>query len=123
MRLVMIIGSALALLTGTAAANAQEKLVAAHYGGVWGKTIETCMFDTFTKATGIGVTPEPGVSTANRAKLQAQKGNPAIDIAFIDGGISELAMADGTVATTLRPGYRLGDRVIRPARVAVARKR
>jgi len=99
MRLVTIIASAAALLISTAAVNAQEKLVAAHYGGVWGKTIETCMFDTFAKATGIGVTPEPGVSTANRAKLQAQKGNPAIDIAFIDGGISELAMADGTIAT------------------------
>jgi putative spermidine/putrescine transport system substrate-binding protein len=80
-------------------AAAQEKLVAAHYGGVWGKTIETCMFDTFAKATGIGVTPEPGVSTANKAKILAQKGNPAIDIAFIDGGIAELALADGTLAT------------------------
>jgi putative spermidine/putrescine transport system substrate-binding protein len=99
MRLGMIIGSAVALVMGTAIANAQEKLVIAHYGGVWGKTIETCMFDTFTKATGIGVTPEPGVSTANRAKLQAQKGNPAIDIAWIDGGISELALPDGTFGT------------------------
>jgi molecular chaperone GrpE len=31
--------------------------------------------------------------------------------------------ADGKVAATLRSGYRLGDRVIRPARVAVARHR
>ena len=30
---------------------------------------------------------------------------------------------DGKVAATLRPGYALGERVIRPARVAVARRR
>ena len=86
-------------LAVAAPAMAQEKIVAAHYGGVWGKTIETCMFDTFAKASGVVVTPEPGVSTANKAKLLQQKGNPAIDIAFIDGGISELALADGTIGT------------------------
>jgi putative spermidine/putrescine transport system substrate-binding protein len=32
-------------------------------------------------------------------KLKQQKGNPSIDIAWIDGGISELAAADGLVAT------------------------
>lgn len=31
--------------------------------------------------------------------------------------------ADGTVSKTLQPGYKLGDRVIRPARVLVARLR
>ncbi|MFO0997856.1 MAG: ABC transporter substrate-binding protein [Alphaproteobacteria bacterium] len=98
MRIATIIGAAIGLLFGVAAANAQEKLVIAHYGGNFGKGIETCMFDTFTKATGIGITPEPGVSTVTRAKLQQQKGNPAIDIAWIDGGISELAAGDGTLA-------------------------
>jgi hypothetical protein len=38
-------------------------------------------------------------STVTYNKLKQQKGNPSIDIAWIDGGISELAAADGVVAT------------------------
>jgi putative spermidine/putrescine transport system substrate-binding protein len=99
MRKFLMAGAAFAFgVSLSAGVAAQERIVAAHYGGIWGKTIETCMFESFTKATGIVVTPEPGVSTANKAKILQQKGNPAIDIAFIDGGISELALADGTIA-------------------------
>ncbi|MBZ5638973.1 MAG: nucleotide exchange factor GrpE [Acidobacteriia bacterium] len=46
--------------------------------------------------------------------------NDAEAVQIVD---TESPEADGTVAATLRAGYRLGDRVIRPARVAVARHR
>ena len=79
-------------------ASAQESLNAAFYGGEWGEAIQKCIVDEFVKATGIKVTPEPGVSTVTHAKLKQQKGSPAIDIAWIDGGVSELALADDLVA-------------------------
>ncbi len=44
--------------------------------------------------------------------------NFAEAIRVVDAGSENL---DGTVASTVRPGYLLGDRVLRPARVVVAR--
>ena len=83
-----------ALFTGTAQA---QSLTAAFYGGEWGEAIQACIVDPFTKATGKKVTPDPGVSTVTLGKLRQQKGSPVIDIAWIDGGVSELAAADGLV--------------------------
>ena len=90
-------------LTGVAAvyaghAQAQQSLTAAFYGGEWGDAIQSCIVDPFTKATGIKVTPDPGVSTVTLGKLRQQKGNPVDDVAWIDGGISELAADDGLTA-------------------------
>lgn len=99
MRRILMLSVAAAGMAVAAPSFAQEKLVVAIYGGTWGKAIEKCVFEPFTKSTGIGVTSEPSVSTVTRSKLQQQKGNPAIDVAWIDGGISELAMADGTLGT------------------------
>lgn len=98
-QVVTLAALALAGLAASGTALAQENIVVATYGGSWGKAIEKCVMHPFTKLTGIGVTPEPGVSTVTRAKLMQQRANPAIDAAWIDGGISELAMADGTVGT------------------------
>lgn len=78
--------------------KAQESLTVAFYGGEWGDAIQSCIVDPFTKETGIAVTPEPGVSSVTLAKLKQQKGNPAIDVAWLDGGISELALAGDLVA-------------------------
>jgi putative spermidine/putrescine transport system substrate-binding protein len=90
-------------LTGMAAlgagqAQAQQSLTVAVYGGEWGDAIQSCIIDTFTKATGIKVTPDPGVSTVTLGKLRQQKGNPVDDVAWMDGGISELAADDGLTA-------------------------
>lgn len=79
-------------------ALAAEQLTVAFYGGTWGDAIQSCIVNPFTKATGIAVTPEPGVSTVTLAKLKQQRGHPVIDVAWMDGGISELAEADGLVA-------------------------
>ena len=82
--------SSLALIAGIPQARAADGLTVAFYGGSWGEAIQKCMVDPFVKATGIKVTPEPGVSSVTIAKLRQQKGNPSIDVAWMDGGISEL---------------------------------
>ncbi len=87
-----------ALFAGSGTAPAAEGLTVAFYGGSWGEAIQKCIVDPFVKATGIKATPEPGVSSVTIAKLRQQKGNPAIDIAWMDGGISELAGAEDLVA-------------------------
>lgn len=79
-------------------AYAQERLTVATYGGNWGEAQKACILDPFAKASGVQVVQETSVSTVTYNKLKQQKGNPSIDIAWIDGGISELAAADGVVA-------------------------
>jgi putative spermidine/putrescine transport system substrate-binding protein len=86
------------LLAASGTAPAAEGLTIAFYGGSWGEAIQKCVVDPFVKATGIMATPEPGVSSVTIAKLRQQKGNPAIDVAWMDGGISELASAEDLVA-------------------------
>ena len=77
---------------------AQQRLTVATYGGNWGEAQKTCILDPFAKASGVQVVQETSVSTITYNKLKQQKGNPSIDIAWIDGGISELAGADGVVS-------------------------
>lgn len=81
-----------------AGASAQDAITVAFYGGEWGEAIQKCIVDPFVKATGIKATPEPGVSTVTLGKLRQQKDKPAIDVAWIDGGVSELAGGDGLAA-------------------------
>lgn len=84
--------------TALTSARAAEQLTVAFYGGSWGEAIQGCIVDPFVKSTGIQVTPEPGVSTVTLAKLKQQRSSPVIDVAWMDGGVSELAAADGLVA-------------------------
>src|SRR5262245_37808824 len=79
-------------------ASAQQRLTVATYGGNWGEAQKACILDPFAKASGVQVLQETSVSTVTYNKLKQQKGNPSIDIAWIDGGISELAAGDGVVA-------------------------
>jgi putative spermidine/putrescine transport system substrate-binding protein len=69
----------------------------AWYGGNWGDAFNACVAVPFTKATGIKVVPEVGTSTVTLAKLQQQKASPTIDVAWMDGGVSELAQAAGVL--------------------------
>jgi len=80
-------------------AHAQNpaRITVAWYGGNWGAAFNTCVAQPFTKTTGIAVVPEVGTSTTTLAKLQQQKNSPTIDVAYMDGGISELAHAAGVV--------------------------
>jgi putative spermidine/putrescine transport system substrate-binding protein len=90
--------AALLLAASAVEARAADGLTVAFYGGSWGEAIQKCIADPFSKASGIKVTPEPGVSSVTIAKLRQQKGSPAIDVAWMDGGISELAGAEDLVA-------------------------
>jgi putative spermidine/putrescine transport system substrate-binding protein len=74
-------------------------LTVATYGGEWGDAIRDCITTPFTKASGNTVTPEPGVSGVTLSKLKQQAGNPTIDVAWLDGGVSELAAEAGVVAS------------------------
>jgi putative spermidine/putrescine transport system substrate-binding protein len=69
-------------------------LTVAVYGGEWGDAISKAMFKPFEAKFGVKIIPEPGVSTVTIAKLKQQKGNPLIDVAWLDGGVSELALDD-----------------------------
>ncbi|BBK32285.1 putative spermidine/putrescine transport system substrate-binding protein [Stella humosa] len=82
-----------AALAGSAQAQQPSSITVAWYGGNWGDAFRACVAEPFTKATGIAVNAEIGTSTVTLAKLQQQKANPTIDVAWMDGGISELALA------------------------------
>jgi putative spermidine/putrescine transport system substrate-binding protein len=83
-------------LTQPAYAQSQS-ITVGWYGGNWGDAFRSCVAEPFTKATGIGVNAEIGTSTVTLSKLQQQKGSPTIDVAWMDGGISELALAADVV--------------------------
>jgi putative spermidine/putrescine transport system substrate-binding protein len=94
------IAGALILAIGTVlppVAIAEGTLTVAWYGANWGDAFNACVAEPFTKATGIKVVPEIGTSTVTLSKLQQQKSAPAIDVAWMDGGISELAFAAGVI--------------------------
>ncbi|MFY1915188.1 ABC transporter substrate-binding protein [Achromobacter xylosoxidans] len=85
------------LLASHAALAQQQKITVAWYGGNWGDAFRACVAEPFTKATGVTVVPEVGTSTTTLAKLQQQKAAPTIDVAWMDGGISELAQQAGVL--------------------------
>lgn len=89
------------LLVSTAIASpaVAETLTVAVYGGQWGAAIEGCILEKFTAATGVTTVSEPGSSLVTMTKLKQQANDPTIDVAWMDGGISEMAHRDGLVAT------------------------
>ncbi|MCS0493759.1 ABC transporter substrate-binding protein [Ancylobacter mangrovi] len=100
----LVTASALALAATIAPASAQDALHVAWYGGNWGDAFKSCVADPFTKATGVTVVPEVGTSTVTLAKLQQQKDAPTLDVAWMDGGVSELAEADGVLEPLTEAG-------------------
>jgi putative spermidine/putrescine transport system substrate-binding protein len=74
-------------LLGTSAALAQTKpLVVAGYGGSWEQQLRKDVFPAFEQKHGVKIEYVAGNSTDTLAKLQAQKGNQAIDVAIVDDG-------------------------------------
>jgi putative spermidine/putrescine transport system substrate-binding protein len=78
-------------------AAAQGQLTVALYGGRFGEAIREGSIKEFQQKTGARVLEEQGVSTVTLGKLRQQKGNPSIDVAWIDGGVSEMALAEDLV--------------------------
>jgi putative spermidine/putrescine transport system substrate-binding protein len=75
-----------------------SQLVVAVYGGEWGKKIEANIIKPFQQQSHANVRIEVGVSTVTLSKLEQQNGGPGIDVAWMDGGISEVAESKGVVA-------------------------
>jgi putative spermidine/putrescine transport system substrate-binding protein len=78
-------------------ATAQSQITVAIYGGRFGEAIREGSIKALQEKTGAKVLEEQGVSTVTLGKMRQQKGNPSIDVAWIDGGVSELALAEGLV--------------------------
>jgi putative spermidine/putrescine transport system substrate-binding protein len=78
-------------------ATAQGQITVAIYGGRFGEAIREGSIKAFQEKTGAKVLEEQGVSTVTVGKMRQQKGNPSIDVAWIDGGVSELALAEDLV--------------------------
>lgn len=80
------------------APSSAKTLTFAAYGGVFGDSFEERIVRPFEKEFGVDVRTEPGASAVTHSKLNQQKSDPQIDVALMDGGVSELAEDDGLVA-------------------------
>lgn len=97
--LAYLLSSTVALSLGMAApAGAQDALVVAAFGGKHGETLQKCVIQPFIDKTGIKVTVDQGVSTITVSKLKQQKGNPSLDLVWLDGEVSQVAEAEGVFA-------------------------
>lgn len=92
-------GSMLIAVSAVSAQASAETLTVALYGGLGGEAITACVIEPFQEATGAQVVPDPGTSSVTVTKLHQQTSAPVIDVAWIDGGVSEQALADGLLAT------------------------
>ncbi|WP_134725808.1 ABC transporter substrate-binding protein [Paracoccus luteus] len=94
----LLAASTMGILAGTTASFAQgSTLTVAYYGGNWGEAFDACVAKPFAEATGVKVVAEIGNSTTTLAKLQQQAADAVIDVAYLDGGISELAQESGVL--------------------------
>ncbi|MBP2300664.1 ABC transporter substrate-binding protein [Azospirillum picis] len=81
------------------AAAAQDRTIyVAAYGASFEHTMRKEVIPPFEKATGVKVEYVAGNSADTLAKLQAQKGNQQIDVAFLDDGPMYQAVALGFCA-------------------------
>jgi putative spermidine/putrescine transport system substrate-binding protein len=86
--------AAISLVCGGVQA-AERTLYLAGYGGSTETLMKEKVLPKWEKANNAKVVYVPGNSTTTLAKLQAQKGNQEIDVAFIDDGPMEQALALG----------------------------
>ncbi|QFT99912.1 Spermidine/putrescine-binding periplasmic protein precursor (plasmid) [Roseovarius sp. THAF8] len=91
---ILMASASLMALAGAAKA---ESLNVSAYGGSWGDALSACVFKPFEEETGISVVLEPSASTVTLSKLQAEASAPVTDVAWMDGGVSELARDSGVV--------------------------
>jgi putative spermidine/putrescine transport system substrate-binding protein len=94
----LAVGSALAVLTLSGAAQAQQELVVSSYGGEWTENHEALVIEPFEKEYGVEVRLVTGYSAEIMAQLQAQKDNPQMDVVHFSGGQEAPAAAEGLLA-------------------------
>jgi spermidine/putrescine-binding protein len=91
----LLIAAALAGLALAPNAAQAKEIVVAIFGGSFVDNAKICHATPFTKETGATVTYVLGSSVQNVAKLRATKGNPDIDVAYMDVQIVKQAKAEG----------------------------
>lgn len=96
-RLGVLLAAASAIVMTARLAHAQEAMTIAVPGANWGEAFDSCVIKPFAAENQVTYRLEFGNSTTSFSKLQQQRANPVIDVAWMDGGISELANADGLV--------------------------
>lgn len=70
------------------------------YTGVWFDAQNACIFDPFNakyKSEGLSVVADPGLSSTTLVRLRSERSKPTLDVAWLDGGISEQALKDGVL--------------------------
>lgn len=77
----------------------EKTLVLAAYGGSYEQKMKGVLIPKFEKEYGVKVKYITGSSVDTLSKLQAQKDNPQIDVAFMDDGPQAQAKAFGLLAT------------------------
>lgn len=92
-------GSSASTSTGGQATTKPRELVVAIYGGTFVENSRKAAIDSFEKAYNVKVRTELGISTENLAKLRAQKGNPQIDVAYMDWAVALQAKSEGLIDT------------------------
>ncbi len=90
--------TSVAVVSSAGMAHATDSLNVSAYGGSWGDALTSCIFTPFEAETGISIKLEPSASTVTLSKLQAEASAPVTDVAWMDGGVSELARDAGVVA-------------------------
>ena len=95
----LALAAASASIISIGAASAQQTMTIHVPGANWGESFDNCVIKPFAAANNVTFRLELGNSTTAFAKLQQQRGNPVIDVAWMDGGISELALAEGVIDT------------------------
>lgn len=87
------------LLHSTAfSALAQETIFVAGYGGTTEAVIKEKILAPFAAEHNVTIEYVAGTSAANLARLQAQQGNPEIDLAILDDGPMQQAVSLGLCA-------------------------
>ncbi|WP_026583602.1 ABC transporter substrate-binding protein [Bacillus sp. J33] len=101
--LLLVIAAGCSGQTGSSAdeesGNSEGKtLVLAAYGGSYEQKMKEVLIPKFEKEHGVKVKYITGSSVDTLSKLQAQKDNPQIDVAFLDDGPQAQAKAFGLLA-------------------------
>lgn len=81
-----------AILAAFSSTTYAENFYVAGYGGSFQKIFEKEVFPKFEQETGDKVIYVPGNSTDTLAKMRAQRNNPQLDVAIVDGGPMQQAL-------------------------------
>lgn len=91
----LAVAAAIAAATVALPAQAAGELVIGTFGGSFADDTKSCHVAAFEKATGAKAILTLGSSVDIAAKIRATKGNPEIDVAYMDVSIAKQIKAEG----------------------------